>query len=126
MKATMDFPPTEVFEAKDVLPDADYYEQPRVAYIGTQAEKLEKIGVQKWIALYLCSIEGWSEWRRTGFPKEITINPPRGLHSSSNISEWPRRIPYPQNETVYNAKQYKIAVDRQGADNLLTRVWWNK
>lgn len=119
-------PPTEVFEAADVIPDPAYYEQEKVAYTGTQAEKLEKIGVQKWIALYLCGIEGWSEWRRTGFPKEISVIPPNGLPSSSNINEWPRRIPYPQNEQVYNVDQYQIAVGRQGADNLLTRVWWNK
>lgn len=123
---SMPNPPTEVFEAADVIPDASYYEQPKVAYTGSQAEKLEKIGVQKWLALYLCGIEGWSEWRRTGFPKEISVTPPRGLPSSSNISEWPRRIPYPQNEQVYNAEQYEIAVGRQGADDLLTRVWWNK
>lgn len=119
-------PPTEVFEAADVIPTPDYYEQPKVAYSGTQAEKLEKIGVQKWIALFLCGIEGWSEWRRTGFPKEISVTPPRGLPSSSNIKEWARRIPYPQNEQVYNLEQYQIAIGRQGADNLLTRIWWNK
>lgn len=123
---SMPNPPTEVFEAADVIPDSGYYEQPKVAYTGSQAEKLEKIGIQKWLALYLCGIEGWSEWRRTGFPKEISVTPPRGLPSSSNINEWPRRIPYPQNEQVYNAEQYQIAVARQGADNLLTRVWWNK
>jgi hypothetical protein len=39
--------------------------------------------------LYLCGIEGWSEWRRTGFPKEISVIPPRGLPSASNINEGP-------------------------------------
>ncbi len=119
-------PPTEVFEASDVIPDESYYEQEKVKYTGTQEQKLEKIGVQKWIALYLCGIEGWSEWRRTGYPKEISVTPPRGLPSASNISEWPRRIPYPQNELVYNNDQYQIAIGRQGEDNLLTRLWWNK
>lgn len=123
---SLPFPPTEVFEAADVIPEPSYYEQPNVAYTGTQAEKLEKIGVQKWISLFLCGIEGWSEWRRTGFPKEISVTPPRGLPSSSNLKEWPRRIPYPQNEQVYNTEQYQIAIARQGADNPLTRVWWNK
>lgn len=123
---SLPFPPTEIFEASDVIPDAGYYEQPKVAYTGTQAEKLEKIGVQKWISLFLCGIEGWSEWRRTGFPKEISITPPKGLPSSSNIKEWPRRVPYPQNEVVYNTDQYNAAVAKQGADDLLTRMWWNK
>jgi len=122
---SMACPPTEALEASNVIPDASYYEQPKVAYTGTQAEKLEKIGVQKWISLYMCGIEGWSEWRRTGFPKDISVTPPRNLPSSSNISEWPRRVPYPQNEQVYNTKQYQIAVSRQGADSPLTRMWWD-
>ena len=126
MKSSMAFPPTEALEASDVIPPASYYDQSNVAYTGTQAEKLEKIGVQKWISLFFCGIEGWSEWRRTGFPKEISVTPPRGLPSASNIKEWARRIPYPQNEVVYNEDQYKIAVARQGPDDLLTRVWWNK
>ena len=123
---SLPFPPTEALQASDVIPDASYYDQPKVTYTGTQSEKLEKIGVQKWISLFLCGLEGWTEWRRTGFPKEISVIPPRNLPSSSNIKEWPRRIPYPQNELVYNSEQYQIAISRQGADDLLTRLWWNK
>ena len=126
MKAAMAYPPTEALEASDVIPNDSYYEQPKVAYTGTQAEKLEKIGVQKWISLYMCGIEGWSEWRRTGFPKDISVIPPRNLPSASNLAEWPRRVPYPQNEQVYNAEQYKVAIARQGADSPLTRIWWDK
>jgi len=122
---SMATPPTEALEAADVIPNASYYEQANVAYTGTQAQKLEKIGVQKWISLYMCGIEGWSEWRRTGYPTDISITPPRSLPSSSNLAAWPRRVPYPQNEQVYNTEQYNAAVTRQGADNPLTRMWWD-
>lgn len=110
----------------DILPVANYLSQPAVAYTGTQPEKLEKIYIQKWIALFFCGFEGWSEWRRTGVPKQISVNPPAGYTSNSSISEWPRRIPYPLFEQSYNNKNYKDAVASQGADNLTTRMWWNK
>lgn len=126
MKTTMACPPTEALQASDVIPAASYYDQPKVAYTGTQAEKLEKIGVQKWISLYMVGIEGWSEWRRTGYPKDISVTPPRNLPSASNLSEWPRRVPYPQNEVVYNSVQYQKAISVQGADTPLTRMWWDK
>lgn len=84
----MAYPPTEALEASNVIPDASYYEQTKVAYTGTQAEKLEKIGVQKWISLYMCGIEGWSEWAScTGFLKIFRLLR-RVTSSSSNISEW--------------------------------------
>lgn len=112
--------------ASDVLPSSSYYEQPSVSYTGSKEEKLNKIYLQKWLALYFCGFEGWSEWRRTGVPTEISVNPPKGFHSNSSIKEWPRRVPYPMFEQTYNNENYKDAVERQGTDNLTTRVWWNK
>jgi hypothetical protein len=112
--------------SSDILPQSNYMTQPAVAYTGTQAQKLEKIYTQKWIALFFCGFEGWSEWRRTGIPHQISTTPPGGYNSSSAINEWPRRIPYPQFEQNYNNKSYKEAVGRQGADNLTTRIWIDK
>ena len=39
------------------------------AWSGTDEEKLEKIMIQKWIALYPNGQEAWTEYRRTGYPK---------------------------------------------------------
>lgn len=113
-------------QAADVLPPADYFTQESVRFEGSHDEKLKKIYLQKWLALYFCGFEGWSEWRRTGVPEQISVTPPRGYQSNSSIPEWPRRIPYPMFEQTYNNKNYQVAVGRQGADNLTTRVWWNK
>ena len=112
--------------ASDVLPSDDYYTQETVRYEGSSGDKLKKIYLQKWLALYFCGFEGWSEWRRTGVPEEISVNPLKGFQSNSSIQEWPRRIPYPMFEQTYNNQNYQAAVSRQGADNLTTRVWWNK
>jgi hypothetical protein len=78
------------------------------------------IRLQKWFALFYDGFEGWSEWRRTGVPKETKTGP------NSAISEWPRRTRYPLSEQTINSDNYKAAVQNMGADDLITRVWWNK
>lgn len=97
-----------------------YYTQPGVAYTGSTDEKLYKIRIQRWFSMFYTGFEGWSEWRRTGVPKETMIGP------SSAISAWPRRIRYPLSEQTVNTTNYNAAVAVQGPDDLLTRVWWNK
>ena len=107
-------------QASDITPGASYFTQPGVAYTGTQDYKLYKIRRQKWFALFYNGFEGWSEWRRTGVPNETKIGP------ASSISAWPRRTRYPLSEQTVNADNYNAAVQAQGPDDLLTRVWWNK
>jgi hypothetical protein len=103
---------------EDVIPDNSYYTQPTVAYTGTQEEKLEKIARQKWLSLYFVGYEAWFEWRRTGFP-EIVI----GTQGPGYIA---RRALYPADETRINETNYAQAVQWLGADDLKTRVWWDK
>lgn len=103
--------------AADVQPDPAYYTQESVAYTGSQEEKLEKIWLQKWLSLFNCGFEGWSEWRRTGVP-EIVAGP-------NSLGFVPVRHLYPLTEQNYNKQNYDAAVARQGADNTQTRVWWD-
>jgi len=110
-----DFP-----KAADVRATAAYYELPLIKYTGSPAEKLYKIRLQKWLALFNGGFEGWSEWRRTGVPSEIKAG------TDSAINEMPRRSRYPISEQRLNPENYNQAVQQQGADNLLTRVWWDK
>ena len=35
----------------------------------TEEENLERIITQKYIAIFPCGLEAWSEWRRTGYPR---------------------------------------------------------
>ena len=80
----------------------------------------EKIGTQKWVALFPNGFEAWSEWRRLDFPK-LTPHA-RALNSSGKI---PVRHAYPVTEVQLNDVNYKAAVAAQGADNGDTRVWWD-
>ncbi len=99
---------------------ADYFVQPAVAYTGTSAEKLEKIGTQKWVALFFNGLEAWFDWRRTGIP---TLLP---AASNLNDDRIPVRFIYPLSEQSLNAAGRTAAVARQGQDDLNTPVWWDK
>jgi len=104
----------------NLVAPAAYFAQPAVAYTGTTAEKLEKIGTQKWIALLFNGLEAWFDWRRTGIP---TVTPgPDNL----NNNRVPVRYPYPRLEQSLNATNRAEAVARQGADDLNTAVWWDR
>lgn len=94
-----------------------YLGQPQVAYRGTQQEKLSKIGTQKWIALFYMGLEAWFDWRRTGIP---ALKPGPSNQNSDRI---PVRFIYPISEQALNSTSYQAAVQRQGADNINTRMW---
>ncbi len=102
-----------------ITADDSYFKQDAVAYTGTTAKKLEKIAIQKWIALYLVGYEAWSEWRRTGIP-----NIPVGPVGPGYV---PRRMFYPADELRINEANYQQGLTLLGgADDLKTHVWWDK
>lgn len=98
----------------------EYLTQAGVAYAGTQAEKLEKIGIQKYIALFFNDMQGWIEYRRTGFP--TTIVPGKANQNEDRV---PVRYIYPIEQQVLNLDSYNTAIGRQGADDINTPVWWD-
>ncbi len=96
---------------------AAYLAQPTVAYATAATTWQEKIGVQKWLALYGRGFEAWSSWRRLGFP---AMNAPA-------ISQLPvpRRYIYPLDEPDVNGPNYTAAVQAMGGDQLSSRVFWD-
>ena len=103
----------------DLTLPADYFTQDEVAYTGTQAVKLAKIGTQKWIALLFNGLEAWYDWRRTNLP----VLAPGA--SNLNNNKIPVRYIYPLAEQSLNGPSREVAVTRQGPDNLNTKVWWD-
>jgi hypothetical protein len=102
----------------DVTPPATYFTQNTVAYTGTTAEKLEKIYLQRWIAMYFNGLESWFEWRRTGSP--AIVPGPDNL----NGGKVPVRYIYPLSEQSLNGANRTEAVTRQGnTDDLNTKMW---
>jgi hypothetical protein len=98
-----------------------YLARPGVAYVAG-ATGLRQIGLQKWISLFSQGFEAWAEWRRTGNPASIKIGP----KAYPEITENPRRLPYPAAEQSVNKASLDEAIARQGANTYITRVWWDK
>ncbi|HZG24599.1 MAG TPA: SusD/RagB family nutrient-binding outer membrane lipoprotein [Chitinophagaceae bacterium] len=102
----------------DVALPADYFGQSAVAYTGTQNDKLYKIALQKWVALFFNGLEAWFDWRRTGMPE---INPGPGNLNGGKV---PLRYAYPLSEQSLNAASRSEAVSRQGGtDDINTKMW---
>lgn len=92
----------------------------------TTEQKLERIITQKWIANFPLGQEGWSEYRRTGYPKlmPVVVNNSGGVVDSNRGA---RRQAYPLEERINNLDNYNAAVQMLGgADTEATDVWWAK
>ena len=84
--------------------------------------KLERIITQKWLALFPCGDEGWNEIRRTGYPQVFTLSP-----ASVTGAQIPNRVPFDPKEAVNNRENYQAAVQLLGgADDYLTKMWWQR
>lgn len=100
----------------DPMPDG-YLEQPEVAFDGEMSTLMQ----QKWIALFWSGMEGWHEYRRTGYP-ELTIGP-----GARNDGIVPTRLRYPSTAQLLNQANYQEAVQLLGGDdNLQTKLWWQE
>lgn len=99
-----------------------YLAQPTVDYTsaGSGTTYKEKIGKQKWIALFNQGTQGWNEWRRLDFG--ILQLPADGVLDGTGI---PLRIKYPVDEQTLNSGNYSAAIANQGPDLQDTRVWWD-
>ena len=91
---------------------------------------------QKYIALFTQFLEGWSEYRRTGFPdfliKEgdvIYTGPINGDQANYTFNPLfgdggiPSRLYYPVKEQSVNLQSYQEAVGKQGNDVIETKLW---
>ncbi len=99
---------------------ADYLAQPVLAYVGNDAQGLEQILTQKYLAFFQNS--GWEAFynqRRTGVPAFV-IGP-----GNQNGGRIPQRWLYPQSEYQNNNDNIKAALDRQfnGADDINAPLW---
>ncbi|MDC8106980.1 SusD/RagB family nutrient-binding outer membrane lipoprotein [Chryseobacterium sp. PTM-20240506] len=94
---------------------ANYFANPNVAYNGN----IDRIMLQKYIALFFVDQQQWFEKRRTGFP---VLPNNGGLLNNGNL---PQRLMYPPNPKVLNTANYQAAVQQMGGDNINIKTWWN-
>jgi hypothetical protein len=64
--------------------------------------------------------EAFANFRRSGFPT-LQPNPFPGREVP-----FINRLTYPNSEISVNAEKVNIAISAQGADDLATKVWWDK
>lgn len=103
-------------------PITEYLEEADIQWDESEsyADKLHKIHLQKYYALFRNGLEQWFEHRRTGYPVL-----PKGAGLFNN-GEMPSRMVYPIYVQSSNRASYRAAVEAQGADEINTKVWWQK
>lgn len=72
---------------------------------------LQKIMEQKYLSSFL-QIETWTDWRRTGFPVLVKA-------TGAVTTEIPRRLPYPDDERLYNGENMPAGL------TIIDHVWWD-
>jgi hypothetical protein len=88
------------------------------------AKALEQINTQYWISSYINWDEAWANFRRSGYP--VLVPNPYPQADPDVKGGFIRRLSYPDREWSVNGANVQAAVDRQGPDNLSTRIFWDK
>jgi hypothetical protein len=97
-----------------------YAAQSSIVY--APAKAIAQIIYQKYVANFMgYSYETWTDWRRTNFPALVPAPA-----AYTNPIAIPRRQAYNAQEASLNKENYDAVVARQGPDELLTRIWWDK
>jgi len=104
------------------VPITDFLEEADIEWNenATLEEKMERIHLQKYYALFLTDLQQWFEYRRTGHP---VLPKGAGLRNGGVM---PARMTYPVYVQSTNPTNYKAAIAAQGPDVISTQVWWQK
>ncbi len=97
---------------------AAYLALPAVNYATAPGTYKQKIGTQKWIALYERGHDAWTEWRRLDYP--VLVAPPAA------VTAIPVRFTYPVSEQNLNKSNYDAASAAIGTDVVTTKLWFDK
>src|SRR5690606_7913825 len=105
-----------------VSPGENYFANPAVSFeeATTDAERLEKIQLQRYYSMLFTDFQQWFEYRRTR-ALDLYVGP--GL---LNGGQMPSRINYPILTRTFNPQNYDEAVASMGGDGLNEKVWWEK
>jgi hypothetical protein len=89
---------------------------------------LKQINEQYWVASLSNWTEAWANFRRSGYPQLAPVNYPGEdpAVKTASAGGFIRRLTYPAREKSVNTQQVETATRRMGADNLGTRVFWDK
>lgn len=104
-----------------VTPPTSYFANANVA-LGAAGTNIPQIAKQQYIAYYPDGIQGWSNWRRTGYP---ALTPaPDGTNTPKVV---PRRIMYGSSDYTLAKTGVEAAIARlTGGDKQDSKVWWDQ
>ena len=98
---------------------SNYFANPVAAFPSGSKEQLAKIGLQKWLGLFMMGLEGYADYRRTRTPF---------LEANGDLdpatSPFPLRYRYPQTELKNNAAHYQSAIGKlDKGDTEFSKMW---
>jgi hypothetical protein len=96
-----------------------YLANAAVAYSTASGDWRQKIGVQKWLAMYNLPFEGWTTYRLLDFTG--ILNAPEGM----SLADIPTRFIYPIEEATLNGPNYDAAASAIGGDKKTTKLFWD-
>ncbi len=107
---------------------SNYFDNPVAKFpsAGTQNQKLAKIGLQKWLGLFLMGVEAYADHRRTLDPVTKTGFPAIDYNGelANKLHDFPLRFRYPQTEMANNAANYQEAISRlDKGDTEYSSMW---
>ena len=95
-----------------------YLAQTSVNYASATGTYKQKIGVQKWIALYNRGWDAWIEQRRLDYPALVA--------PATALSAYPVRFTYPVNEGNTNGTNVAAAGTAIGGNSVTTKLFFDK
>ena len=108
-----------VLEWKGTTNSAELYiAQPSINYLTASGTFKQKIGIQKWIALYNRGWDAWIEQRRLDAPTLVA--------PTTALSAYPVRFTYPVNEGNVNGANVKAAGTAIGGNLVTTKLFFDK
>jgi hypothetical protein len=80
---------------------------------------------EQWIALFKENHEAWCLYRRTGVPTTNYVSL-RSIYGATH-NDQPFRLPYPQNQYLYNKEKLDLAIAAQGIVDYCwgKQLWWD-
>lgn len=103
------------------VPAASYFLNANVA-LGAAGTNLPQIATQQYVAYFPDGVQGWSTWRKTGYP--VLSPAPDGTNTPKVV---PRRYRYGSSDISLTKTGYDAAVARlTGGDKMDSKVWWDQ
>lgn len=95
-----------------------YIAQPAINYLTAPGTFKQKIGIQKWLALYNRGWDAWIEQRRLDYPALVA--------PATALSAYPFRFTYPVNEGNTNGANVTAAGTAIGGNLVTTKLFFDK